>query len=407
MTRQKRPVRVAFSRNDQRLARRVFAALADKLAARDEFAECEAALTPVPRGADAMAIMAVTDGSADMAIAPFFSSSGGYDFSTLHDLNGAFDIVATKMFRVSESYCLAARADDVIAAGGRNDGEPLIGDIFATAESEKICNSAIAGMLARGGALRIAPSHGEAARQLGVAAQRSATSAIGIAAALLPESLVDGNSRFTILKRNFGGRRIDRWFLAIENARDPTVDFDRYKTTDARTRYFYRRIWRRLAATGDAVGVNVILRLKRDEDAAASADIENYLRNFGVRYDALDLPERHHHKSPPPRIIDIEFDAADFEYDPRRRLRGRVANGALKLALSRWKSRGVQIVGAIPVSEFRMAGRGSRHWLRKGAPEAVQSFGQTQFIRLSRLAIYLLIISAVAALIVFALRTGS
>jgi hypothetical protein len=121
-----------------------------------------------------------------------------------------------------------------------------------------------------------------------------------------------------------------------------------------------------------------------------------------VRYDVFDLAVRDEAGNPSPRILDIEFHIRDFHYDPGRRLRGSVANGALKLAFSRWKSRGVQVIGAMPLTAFRMKRPAPRRWWSEGAGAAVRSFGDVMFIRFSRL-----LFGAVVILILTGLLIGA
>lgn len=373
-------VRIAYARGQQGAGVAGFREF-EKVRDADTNAD-DAAMRPAVYETNAMALLAVSEKRADYALIPFFDGASGYDFQALHDMGSLFEVAATKIVKINQKYCLAACADDVaVAENAGNVSVPHIREIFATPMNESHCRNVLAGYLATGAHLSTASSD----HAVSVALSQGGSSGPGLLAAVVPEAIAADGSNFVILKHDIGAAPARRWMLAVQRAKDPTVALDKYKTTDARTRYFNRRIKAALHAAPDAIGAGVILRLKRDGAAASAGDVEAYLRNFGVRYEVFDLPQRDYAGGPPPRILDIEFDVRDFYYDPARRLRGAVANGALKLAFARWKSRGVQIVGAMPVSSFRMPDRTPRRWCKEGVQDAVRSYSETMFVRFSRL----------------------
>ena len=348
------------------------------------------------RETDAMAMLAVNEGKADVAIIPYIDDSG-YNFAALNDMNSAFDLVATRILCTDTNYCLAAMADDIPTADPQSP-PPAITELIVSREAGASIENKLAGLAAHGAAISTVDTAQSASRML---VQGNAGATPGIRAAIIPQSAASRNSRFTILKENINARPKRQWFLALQRARDETVYFDKYKTTRARARYFCRRLQQIGAANPEACGVGLILRFKRDGDAAATADIERFLRAHGVRYEVMDLPPRNLSDAPQPRIMEIEFDRADFEFGLRRLTSGAVAADAMRIAFSKWKSRGVQLIGVMPVTTFRLPARAPRRWWREGAGAGVRSFGHTMFVRFSRLLIYALAILALAGAALF------
>ena len=339
----------------------------------------------------AMALMALSERTVDFAILPFISSQGGYVHSVLHEINSLFDVVATRIINLRDTYCLAALAEEVASIEGAGPGLYFSRmEILGAQETERRCASALKGFAAQGAVISIVGEARIANALLarGTALPEGDATSSRLRAVIMPTRLAEMNSRYVILEDNIQERADERWMLVFQRARDETVRLDKYKTTDARTRYFYRRLKAVMAEKRAPAGAGVILRFRRDGDAASIGDVESYLRNYGVRYEVLDLPVRDGHGGPPPRYLDIEFEAEDLTYNPFRRLRGAVANGAMKLAFSRWKSRGAQVVGAMPLDAFRMPAPTPRRWWKEGGDAAVQSFGDTMFIRFSRLLFY-------------------
>ncbi len=358
---------------------------------------------PAPCDTDAMAMLALSEKKSDFALLPFIQDNGAYDELALHDLNSLFDIVATGIINITEDYCLVARKDDVAAVRYQRAGAtPPIRAVFTTQRGEKACRSALEGLAANGASVSlVTSSHAAGAATVAIDRSRSPNNAIGdLHAAIMPKHLVAQNSRYEILRDNLTERRCRRFLLVLQRAADKSVYFDKYRTTDARTRYFYRRMKRLRAESHHPQGLGVILRFKRSAAAAATSDVEAFLRRYGVRYAVFDLPNRDNTGAPAPRILDIEFDARDFSYNPARRLRGSVANGALKRAFARWKDRGVQVVGAMPLDQFRMRRPRQRRWWWEGAASVAGDAVDTLFIRLSRLLFGALAITLFAALVV-------
>jgi len=206
-----------------------------------------------------------------------------------------------------------------------------------------------------------------------------------------------------------------RFFVVHKNP-DHSLFEDAYRTTDAKTRYWERRlksIARRAQddsyALGDEKGkikgVRVMLRFLRDKNAASTGDIENYLRNFGVPFNIVRIDEDSGADGPAPIIVDVEFSFAhgDFGYYPfTRRFRGAVVNGFLKKSFARWKNRGVLVLAAVPFEEPQMPRHKARRWWKEAFVARQRDFVETMFIRFSRvLFIYVLPLAVVAGLLFF------
>ncbi len=151
-------------------------------------------------------------------------------------------------------------------------------------------------------------------------------------------------------------------------------------------------------------GVRMMLRFRRDSTAASLGDIEDYLRNFGVRHSIVRMDEDSEGAAPAAVLLDVEFDPKDFSYGPismwTRRLRGSVVNGALKTAFQRWKNRGVTVLAAVPFETNQLPRHKPRRWWSEAVSAWFGEFAETMFIRLSRV---LLVFVIPAALIVFLL----
>ncbi len=146
----------------------------------------------------------------------------------------------------------------------------------------------------------------------------------------------------------------------------------------------------------DMNGIRVLLAFQRAGTAAAIADVENFLRNFGVRHQVVRIDEDSERNAPAGAVLDIEFMCDDLYWNLSRRLRGSVLNGALKKAFARWKSRGVLVLAAMPFAQPQMPPHKRRHWLWDVPSEWIKDFGETMFIRLSRILFYLLPVAAAA-----------
>ncbi|MHA7872288.1 MAG: hypothetical protein ACX939_08065, partial [Hyphococcus sp.] len=255
-------------------------------------------------------------------------------------------------------------------------------------------------------------------------------------------------------------------FMVVENNPDHSLYEDKYRTTDARTAYWGRRLhavanpgisigkgvmqfagfsagavaillmifgiyglsassstlieapaalpWlSSLTATGAAAlgaalgmaawlmlsvesagerGVRLMLRFRRDGTAASIGDVENYLRNYGVRHAVVRIDEDSESDAPASIVLDIEFDRDDFSYGPfaaiTRRLRGSVVNGALKKAFQRWKNRGVTVLAAMPFEEAQLPKHKPRRWWSEAVGAWAADFIETMFIRITRVAVF-------------------
>lgn len=158
-------------------------------------------------------------------------------------------------------------------------------------------------------------------------------------------------------------------------------------------------------------GVRVMLKFRRDSTAASIGDVENFLRNYGVRHSVTRLDEDSERDRPSSIMLDIEFDAVDFRHDVlsmfARRLRGSVANGAMKKAFQRWKNRGVLVMAAMPIEDgqAQLPQQKQRRWWAEALVDWMLDFGETMFIRLSRVLVYLIPV-AIAGLIVWRMMGG-
>jgi hypothetical protein len=236
-------------------------------------------------------------------------------------------------------------------------------------------------------------------------------------AMVLPYEVAMRSSDYVIVEHNFDDTPPAKTrFMVVENNPDHSLIEDKYRTTDARTNYWARRI-HAVAAPGGSIGagflqmmgyasgamaalliifgvygfsgtagalvelpaslawmssltsagatalggaaalaawillsvrsagrrgVRVIMAFRRDSSAAAIGDVENFLRNYGVRHAVVRMDEDSNTGAPADIALDIEFDPADFSYGPfamlTRRLRGSVVNGAMKKAVGAWAS---------------------------------------------------------------------
>ena len=151
-------------------------------------------------------------------------------------------------------------------------------------------------------------------------------------------------------------------------------------------------------------GVRVMFLFRRDQTAASIGDIENFLRNFGVRHTVVRLDEDSEAKSPASVVLDVEFMPEDFSYGPIKalthRLRGSVVNGALKKSFQRWKNRGVTILAAMPfdAEDAQLPKHKARRWWSEAINAWAADFTETMFIRFSRV---LFFYGLPAAIIIF------
>lgn len=293
---------------------------------------------------------------------------------------------------------------------------------------------------------------------------------------VIPKEIANGPEYFIIDDKFADADPAKTRFMAVEYSPDLTLFEDAYRTTDAKTRYWMRRLrnvahdgahssapatvnfepdatgamialaglifaavgfagiagWRgvplipgspEMVALADAAalalgagltllgfgrflkggapgkdtaGIRVMLAIQRSGAAAAIADIENFLRNFGVRHQVVRSDEDSERNSPAATVLDIEFMCDDLFWSPGRRIRGSVLNGALKKAFSRWKSRGVLVLAAMPFDKPQMPAHKARHWLWDAPGEIAKDVVETAFIRLSRILVYLLPVAAAA-----------
>lgn len=234
---------------------------------------------------------------------------------------------------------------------------------------------------------------------------------------LLPSAVADRSPEYIILDDDVddSAEEKSRFFVVHKNP-DHSLFEDALRTTDAKTRYWERRlkgIARRARNDGHVMGsegkeikgVRVMLRFLRENTAASTGDVENYLRNYGIPYNVVRIEEDSGGDKPAPMVLDIEFSFAhgDFGYYPfSRRFRGSVVNGALKKSFQRWKNRGVLVLAAMPYEEPQMPRPKQRRWWKEAFVAHQRDFAETMFIRFSRiLFLYVLPIALIAAMAYF------
>lgn len=297
-------------------------------------------------------------------------------------------------------------------------------------------------------------------------AEAQATRLFGM---VLPYEVAMRSSDYVIVDHNFDdGPAAKTRFMVVEANPDHTLVEDAYRTTDAKTRYWYQRLsalskaagsfetrgvravgavglgvgaglvalglmalsgydlpaalksilvggaptGAALAAAGAVVaalsflltqaqggarhGVRVMFRFLRNNAAASTGDVEDFLRNHAVRHAVVRTDEDSEGHEPAPIILDVEFTPDDFAFNPfstfTRRLQNSVANGALKKAFQRWKNRGVTIIAAMPVENgaYQMPAPKPRRWWAEAVSAWAADFSETMFIRFSRALLYLL-----------------
>ncbi len=302
---------------------------------------------------------------------------------------------------------------------------------------------------------------------------------------VLPYEVAMRSSDYVIVDHNYDdGPAAKTRFMAVEANPDHTLVEDAYRTTDQKTRYWYKRLSAlsmapasletkgvrtvgaiglgvgagmvafglmgllgvegpmtlgalstaaspmglALAASGAGVaalswvltqaqggakqGVRVMFRFLRNNSAASIGDVENFLRNHGVRHAVVRTDEDSEGHEPAPIILDVEFTPEDFAFNPvttlGRRLQNSVANGVLKKAFQRWKNRGVLVVAAMPIERvgadhagrpvygYQLPAPQKRRWWAEAFSAWAADFGETMFIRLSRLLVYALPVALAA-----------
>jgi len=216
---------------------------------------------------------------------------------------------------------------------------------------------------------------------------------------ILPFQVAMMSSEYVIIDPDMDDQEIlkTRFFVCHTN-QDKSLFEDALKTTDAKTDYWYDRLknvaYQSNPKTG---GVRVMLRFLRSDSAASIGDVENFLRNYGVRHNVIRLNEDSGASRPASIVLDIEFsnEDNDFGWDPiGRRLRGSVVNGALKKAFQRWKNRGVLVLAAAPFDEPQMPKQKKRRWFLEALVAQQRDFWETMFIRLSRVVFFYLLPAA-------------
>lgn len=168
------------------------------------------------------------------------------------------------------------------------------------------------------------------------------------------------------------------------------------------------------AQAGAKQGMRVMFRFLRNQSAASIGDVENFLRNHGVRYAIVRTDEDSEGHEPAPIVLDVEFEPGDFGFNPftifSKRLQNSVVNGALKKSFQRWKNRGVTVIAAMPIFDgaYQMPKPAKRRWWAEAVTAWAADFTETMFIRISRiLAIYVLPLGLLALLAYMAWKAAT
>ena len=301
---------------------------------------------------------------------------------------------------------------------------------------------------------------------------------------VLPYEVAMRSSDYVIIDHNFDDAPPAKTrFIVVENNPDHSLFEDKYRTTDARTNYWVRRLeaiarpegtigaglmqlggsllgvaavllvafglygvsastapfieapaslsWLSSLTAGGAVvaggalallafsmvsvrsagerGVRVMFRFRRDGTAASIGDVEDYLRNYGIRHAVVRMDEDSERDAPASIVLDVEFDGRDFSYGPfamlSRRLRGSVVNGGLKKAFQRWKNRGVVVLAAMPFDkeQAQLPRHKARRWWSDALAAWAADFAETMFIRATRIGFLYVLPAALVAFIVWRL----
>jgi len=326
------------------------------------------------------------------------------------------------------------------------------------------------------------PISGETRFYSTLGAETQSTKLFGM---ILPYEVAMRSSDYVIIDHNIDDAPPSKTrFMVVENNPDQTLFEDKYRTTDAKTAYWVRRLqavaspggtfgegfmkmtgyvagtvaaaliglglfglltstpldltppasleWLSGLTAGSAVlfgvlaaiaawvmlsvqstgerGVRMMMRFRRDGAAASIGDIENFLRNYGVRHSVVRIDEDSESDAPSSVVLDIEFDKADFAFGPfamfSRRLRGSVVNGALKKAFQRWKNRGVTVLAAMPYDVAQLPAHKPRRWWNEAVGAWAEDFTETMFIRLSRILMFYVLPAAVVVYLLIKLMNG-
>ncbi len=302
---------------------------------------------------------------------------------------------------------------------------------------------------------------------------------------ILPYEVAMRSSDYVIIDHNIDDAPPSKTrFMVVENNPDQTLFEDKYRTTDAKTAYWVRRLqavaspggtfgegfmkmtgyvagtgaaaliglglfglltstplditpppsleWLSGLTAGSAVligalaavaawvmlsvqstgerGVRMLMRFRRDGAAASIGDIENFLRNYGVRHSVVRIDEDSEGDTPSSIVLDVEFDKQDFAFGPfamlSRRLRGSVVNGALKKSFQRWKNRGVTVLAAMPYETAQLPAHKPRRWWNEAVGAWAEEITETLFIRLSRILIFYVLPAAAMVFLLIKLMNG-
>ena len=217
---------------------------------------------------------------------------------------------------------------------------------------------------------------------------------------VLPFTVAMMSTDYVIIDPDFDDNPVlDSRFLVVHRNPDVSRFEDAYRTTDAKTRYWRKRVYdvmdkaknadRLKPKDQETKGVRIILKFNKTNDSATTADVENFLRNYGVPFNVIRLDEDSESDKPAPVALDIEFseshgDFHRFKYPFRRNIEGSVVTGALKKSFQRWKNRGVQVLAVMPYSTSQLP-RQQPRWWGKAIIAQQKDFWETMFIRFSRL----------------------
>ncbi|MEM1192410.1 MAG: hypothetical protein AAGH42_03345 [Pseudomonadota bacterium] len=216
---------------------------------------------------------------------------------------------------------------------------------------------------------------------------------------VLPFTVAMMSSDYVIVDPDFDDNPVlDTRFLVVHRNPDVSRFEDAYRTTDAKARYWRKRVYDVLAKAEAADrlkpkdeetrGLRMIIRFNRTDQAATTADVENYLRNYGVPFNVIRIDEDSEASKAAPIAMDIEFSIAHgdfhrFRHPFRRNIQGSVISGALKKAFQRWKGRGVQVLAVMPYTRAQLPRQKPRWWFAAIVAQQ-KDFWETMFIRITR-----------------------
>ncbi len=173
-------------------------------------------------------------------------------------------------------------------------------------------------------------------------------------------------------------------FFVVRDIPDLTILEERLALTEERTKHWMKRLRGILddnrGKDKDITGVRVMLRFRRENAAAAIGEVEDHLRNAGIRYAVVKIGEDSGKDSPAPIVLDMELDAKHFKSLP---FAGSDARMALWLSFARWKKRAVSVIAAMPVyaGQEQLPARAPRRWWKEGFGDYMGGAFEAMWVR--------------------------